>query len=391
MAEQNEMAVDRLQAEVQLARAIDVLPTAFALFDGEDRLVISNREYERIYTTPVLPVVPGARFEDLLRAFAGYRDVKPVGESREDWMTRRLGRRQAPAQRDQYEYGPGRWLEENDYVTGDQSVITVAIEITERKRANDALRLRDERLKRLQAELLQSTKLTAMAELSSALAHELNQPMTAMISYLTTISRHLRKSEDADPSKTCDLIEKAVNQAHRASKIISGQRELVKTGRTARCDEHLNKAIEEAITLAMDIPEGAGVSLHLDLAQNLPAVSINRVQIQQVILNLLRNALEAMSEWPRRELNIETRILGETQVGVIISDSGPGLPEPVRQRLFKPFVTTKREGMGIGLSICRSIIEAHGGAIRAAPNPAGGAAFHITLPVPTVRGMADGG
>jgi signal transduction histidine kinase len=261
MAEQNQTQVDRLQAEVQLARAIDVIPTAFALFDAEDRLVISNREYERIYTTPVLPLVPGARFEDLLRAFAGHMGVKPVGESREDWMARRLGRRQAPAQGDQFEYGRGRWLEENDYLTADQSVITVAIEITERKRANDALRLRDERLKGLQAELLQSTKLTAMAELSSALAHELNQPMTAMISYLTAIGRRLQKSEDADARKTCHQIEKAVNQAHRASKIISGQRELVKTGRTARSDEHLNKAIEEAMTLAMDIPDGKGVSL----------------------------------------------------------------------------------------------------------------------------------
>jgi two-component system sensor kinase FixL len=390
MAEQNQTQVDRLQAEVQLARAIDVIPTAFALFDAEDRLVISNREYERIYTTPVLPLVPGARFEDLLRAFAGHMGVKPVGESREDWMARRLGRRQAPAQGDQFEYGRGRWLEENDYLTADQSVITVAIEITERKRANDALRLRDERLKGLQAELLQSTKLTAMAELSSALAHELNQPMTAMISYLTAIGRRLQKSEDADARKTCHQIEKAVNQAHRASKIISGQRELVKTGRTARSDEHLNKAIEEAMTLALDIPDGKGVSLRLDLAQDLPAVSINRVQIQQVVLNLLRNALEAMSECQRRELSIETRMSGETQVEVIISDTGPGLPEPLRDRLFKPFVTTKREGMGIGLSICRSIVEAHGGAIRAAPSPAGGAAFHITLPVPPARGMADG-
>jgi two-component system sensor kinase FixL len=231
----------------------------------------------------------------------------------------------------------------------------------------------------LQAELLQSTKLTAMAELSSALAHELNQPMTAMISYLTAIGRRLQKSEDADARKTCHQIEKAVNQAHRASKIISGQRELVKTGRTARSDEHLNKAIEEAMTLAMDIPDGKGVSL-----------SINRVQIQQVILNLLRNALEAMSECQRRELSIETRMSGEAQVEVIISDTGPGLPEPLRDRLFKPFVTTKREGMGIGLSICRSIVEAHGGAIRAAPSPAGGAAFHITLPVPPAKGMADG-
>jgi C4-dicarboxylate-specific signal transduction histidine kinase len=391
MAEQYEIQDDRLQAEVQLARAIDVIPTAFALFDAEDRLVISNHEYERIYSTPVLPLVPGARFEDLLRAFADHRGVTPSGESREDWMTRRLGRRQAPAQNEHFAYGRGRWLEENDYVTGDQSVITVTIEITERKRAEEALRLRDEKLKTLQAELLQSTKLTAMAELSSALAHELNQPMTAMISYLTAISRRLQKAADEDSRKTCQQIDKAVNQAHRASKIISGQRELVKTGKTARSDENLNQAIEEAMALAMDIPEGTGVSLHLDLAQNIPTVSINRVQIQQVVLNLLRNALEAMGGCPRRELRVETRPVGATQLEVIISDTGPGLPEALRDRLFTPFVTTKSEGMGIGLSICRSIIEAHGGAIWATSSPAGGAAFHITLPVPSGQGMADRG
>jgi C4-dicarboxylate-specific signal transduction histidine kinase len=391
MAEQNDTQADRLQAEVQLARAIDVIPTAFALFDAEDRLVISNREYERIYSTPILPLVPGARFEDVLRAFADHRDVNPVEGSRADWIARRLGRRQAPAQGAQHAYDRDRWLEENDYVTEDQSVITVAIEITERKRATNALRLRDERLKALQAELLQSTKLAAMAELSSALAHELNQPMTAMISYLTTINRHLRKSADTDSAKTTLLIEKAVNQAHRTSKIISGQRELVKTGTTARSKEHLNQAIEEAMTLAMDSPEGKGVRLNLDLAQGLPRVSINRVQIQQVVLNLLRNALEAMGGGHRRELNIETRMSAEAQVGVIISDTGPGLPEALRDQIFKPFVTTKPEGMGIGLSVCRSIIEAHGGTIRATPGPAGGAAFHITLPVPPAKGLADGG
>jgi two-component system sensor kinase FixL len=215
--------------------------------------------------------------------------------------------------------------------------------------------------------------------------------MTAMISYLTAISRRLQKAADEDSRKTCQQIDKAVNQAHRASKIISGQRELVKTGKTARSDENLNQAIEEAMALAMDIPEGTGVSLHLDLAQNIPTVSINRVQIQQVVLNLLRNALEAMGGCPRRELRVETRPVGATQLEVIISDTGPGLPEALRDRLFTPFVTTKSEGMGIGLSICRSIIEAHGGAIWATSSPAGGAAFHITLPVPSGQGMADRG
>jgi two-component system sensor kinase FixL len=188
-----------------------------------------------------------------------------------------------------------------------------------------------------------------------------------------------------------DLIEKAATQTSRAGQIIRQLRDFVEKRESARSMVNMNSVVEEAITLASVGSADANVKTAVELAGSLPPVLIDKIQVQQVVINLIRNAVEAMQHVAKRELRVKTAADEEGGVEVTISDSGPGLPPEVAGRLFHPFVTTKEKGMGIGLSICQSIIEAHGGRIwaenRYHPSPAAddtpvvlGARFIVLLP-----------
>jgi len=182
-----------------------------------------------------------------------------------------------------------------------------------------------------------------------------------------------------DPAKTEPMLARAAEQIVRAGKVIERIREFVRKGEVARRPEDLADTIREAAMLAMVGNLGRSVTLATVFDPALPRVLIDRVQIQQVVLNLMRNAIEAMAPMPRRALTIRATSLGEDVVEVSIADTGPGLDDVVRERLFRPFVTTKAAGMGVGLSICRSIIESHGGQIWTTDNPGGGTIFHFTV------------
>jgi two-component system sensor kinase FixL len=176
---------------------------------------------------------------------------------------------------------------------------------------------------------------------------------------------------------------RAVAQAERAGEVIRKQRQFVSKGATGRRTESLNKLVEEALALALVGARQSGIHVALDLDCNLIPILVDNVQIQQVVLNLVRNAVEAMEAVERRELTIATRAIRSDNIAEVrISDSGPGIAPEIADRLFRPFVTTKSAGMGLGLSICREIIEAHQGSLAAIPNPSGGTVFRLTLPMP---------
>ncbi len=256
--------------------------------------------------------------------------------------------------------------------------------IAARRHAEAALRERERRLRALQAELLDVSRRSAVAQLSSALAHELNQPLSAIGNYVQACRRVLMSAEGRAPEKVYGYIDRAVEQVDRAAAIITGLRDIVETGHTARAAEDANTVLEEATATALLSPAAAGVSVRQLYAPGLPPVLINRIQIQQVVLNLVRNAAEAMAAMPRRALAVETLAAGADGVEVRISDTGPGLSPEVEARLFRPVVSTKAAGMGVGLSISRSIIEAHGGRLWATRNEGSGMTFHFTLPAATV-------
>jgi len=242
------------------------------------------------------------------------------------------------------------------------------------------------RLQELQAELTHVCRLSAVGEMGAALAHELNQPLTAIVNYMQACRRLLQAQIGTVPPRVDEAMEKAAAQAARAGEIIRRLRQFVGKGENQRRLEDLNNVVEEASALALVGAKPQGVRVRLELAPDLPRIALDRVQIQQVVLNLVRNAIEAMSAAEERLLTIGTRKDAKQGVGYLaevkISDTGSGLAPAVLSQLFQPFVTTKVGGMGVGLSICRSIVDAHGGRIWAEPNPRGGTSFTFTLPLP---------
>ena len=233
------------------------------------------------------------------------------------------------------------------------------------------------RLQELQAELVHMSRLTAMGEMASALAHELNQPLSAIANYLSGARRLLERSGDNEPRVT-DALEKAADQALRAGEIIRRLRDFLARGEGERRVEMLPKLVQEACALAMVGAKESGVRMQYRFARDLDWVIVDRVQIQQVILNLVRNAIDAMADYPQRDLIVSTEGAADGMAVVSVVDTGPGVGD-VAPKLFQPFVTTKASGMGVGLSISRTIVESHGGRIWMEPNPGGGAIFRFTL------------
>jgi len=234
------------------------------------------------------------------------------------------------------------------------------------------------RLQELQTDFLHESRLHSLGEMAAQLAHELNQPLAATSNYLKAALMLIDRGGDTFPTRLRQAVDLAAQQTVRAGDIIRRLRDFVTRGHTDMRPESLGKLIEEASALALVGARQRGVETHIDLGASLPLVHADRVQIQQVLLNLMRNAIEAMEAGPVRELSVQAREHdGAVQVGV--ADTGCGISPEVAARLFQPFVTTKPDGMGIGLSTCRAIIEAHGGRLWWEPVPEGGTRFCFTL------------
>jgi len=245
------------------------------------------------------------------------------------------------------------------------------------------------RLQELQSELVQISRLTAMGEMASALAHELNQPLSSITNYLRGSRRLLEESKDEQTGPVRDAVNKAADQALRAGQIIRRLREYVAHGEHEKRVESLSKLVEEAGALALVGARETGVRVRFDFSPSLDFTLADRIQIQQVIVNLIRNAIEAMEESPRRELTVSTLATDDGMVQVSVADTGCGIPPDIAEQLFQPFFTTKPQGMGVGLSISRAIVQEHGGNIWIEPNPIGGTIFRVTLPAVNQEYMAD--
>jgi two-component system sensor kinase FixL len=234
------------------------------------------------------------------------------------------------------------------------------------------------RLQELQTELVHVSRLTALGEMASALAHELNQPLSAIANYLKG-SKMLMDRKPVPTDRVADAMNRAADEALRAGQIIRRLRDFVARGETERSVESLPKMIEEASALALVGAKEHGIRVRFDLDRDVDLVLADKVQIQQVVLNLIRNAVDAMMDSAKRDLNVIVRPADENMALVSVSDSGPGISPEIADQLFQPFITTKRTGMGVGLSISRTIIEAHGGRIWAEPNAGGGTIVRFTL------------
>lgn len=247
----------------------------------------------------------------------------------------------------------------------------------------------ERRLQELQGELVHVSRLTAMGEMASALAHELNQPLSAIASYVKGSFR-LVEADPIDRGRLTDALERAREQAMRAGEIIKRLRDFVAKGDTERRIENLAKVVEEASLLGMVGAKSQRVQVDFALESGLRPVLIDKVQIQQVVLNLIRNASDALQKSEVRRISVEVKADVDNYAVVAVADTGPGVSAELMPQLFQPFMTTKAEGMGVGLSISRGIIEAHGGRIWVEDNPGGGAVFRFSVPVISVEEEAYG-
>ena len=246
------------------------------------------------------------------------------------------------------------------------------------------------RLQELQSELVHVSRLSAMGEMASALAHELNQPLSAISNYMKGSRRLLADSTDVNAPKIAAALDRAAEQAIRAGDIIRRLRTFVGREASEKRVESISKLTEEAGALGLTGAREQGVLLRFNLDPACDLVLADRVQIQQVLVNLFRNALEAMANSTHRELIASNAKAADDMIEIAISDTGHGFGDDTHANLFQPFFTTKETGMGVGLSISRTIIETHGGRMWAETNQVGGATFRFTLPAGSAKDVTDG-
>jgi two-component system sensor kinase FixL len=371
----------RRESELRLRSILDTVPDAIVVIDSQGKIHSFSPAAERLFGYDSAEVI-GHNVNILMPA--PYRDAHDgyierylrTGERRIIGIGRIVTGRRKDGETFPMELQVGEFnFAGSRYFTG------FVRDLTERQEA-------ERRIQDLQAELLHASRLSVMGQMASSMAHELNQPLTAVTNYLEA-GRQLLAVGTGSPERINEMMEKAIAQAQRAGDVIRRLREFVGRGETERRTQNLNQLVEEALALALVGARQRGVRASLELDHGLPPVLVDHVQIQQVVLNLVRNAVEAMEQVERRELTIVTRAMPQKGMPeVIVADTGPGIPPELADRLFQPFVTTKPTGMGLGLSICREIVEAHHGRLTTAPAPSGGTVFRLTLPIAS-RETAD--
>jgi C4-dicarboxylate-specific signal transduction histidine kinase len=238
----------------------------------------------------------------------------------------------------------------------------------------------DLRFRSLRDEMFRVARFTAADQTAASIAHELTQPLTAIINSMNATKRLLTRTDRASVAIAQEVVSEAAAEALRASEILRRHRQFVRPDEKERRIEVLSLMIEEAGELALSSAAPPAAKLKFELDAKATHAFVSRAQIQQVLVNLIRNALEAMADQEQREITLATRVVGDGMIEVTVADVGPGIREDIACRLFEPFVSSKHNGMGLGLPISRSIIETHGGQLTAESKAGGGTSFRFTIP-----------
>jgi PAS domain S-box-containing protein len=374
---------ERTLAEERLRLVIDATATAMIMVNKEGRITLINKRVETLFgykrdeliDQSVEMLVPERFRSQHVRDRHGYfcdPQARPMGAGRELFGRRKDGS-EVPIEIGLNPIHTSKGL----------LVLASIVDITERKLAElEAARQRHE--------LTHLARVTSLGELSSSLAHELTHPLTAILSNAQAAQRFLA-NDDVDLNELREILNDIVAEDQRAGEVIHRLRSLLKKGESQKhCDDvDINEVARDVLKLMRNDLINQNVTVDTDLAQNLPAIRADRVQLQQVVLNLLLNACEAItdSDASERQLLIASK-LENGAVRMSVTDRGGGIPEEKLEQVFERFFTTKKEGMGLGLSICRSIINEHEGKIWATKNADCGATFHFSLPINHVRNEA---
>jgi C4-dicarboxylate-specific signal transduction histidine kinase len=381
----HEQIAVRVEAEAELQRSRAALS---ALIENTDDAIWS---IDRSYRVTAFNTVASRRFSAVfgIPLFVGcLGDEFMPAQARTQWRARYdrglAGERFSVEHAYDAPSGTRHFLTSFNPIVSDGAVAGLAIfsaEVTERKRA-------EEQARQHQAELTHVLRLSTMGEMAAGLAHEINQPLAAIVNYAQGSSRRLRNNAN-EVSAVLPVIDDIAAEALRAGEIIRRLRSLVRKETPKQDWIDLPEVAEEILRLVQPDTVQHGIAVQLEAEPQLPCVHGDRIQIEQVILNLLRNAIDAMAEVEgERTLHVRIVRVGDTAVELAVRDSGHGMAPRVAERVFDPFFSTKPGGLGMGLSISRTIIEVHQGRLWVAPNPDAGVTFHLTLPVPAAPTVA---
>lgn len=367
MAERNaaaELIADQAEREELLQASLNIVADALVLVDDHAQIQSFSHAAERLFGWTADEVV-GQTFSRLMPPG---EDGDLVGSSAEDVSG---SYRQLTGLRKDGERFPME-LRIGEVVVGGRRLLTMVVrDLTSTQEA-------ERRSEELRAQLTQVWAANSMGEMASVLAHELNQPLSAVANYLRA-ARNLIARMELDDDDLIDAVARAGDQAVRAGEIIRTMRDLATRGGTLQKPESLSAIIGEVDFIVSLMARDANARVVYDLYRGDDTVIADRIQIQQLVVNLARNAIEAVTKYPNRQINISTRLDGGNQLVTTVEDSGPGVDASVADRLFQPLASTKPEGMGLGLSISSAIVENHKGRIWVEPSRLGGAAFSFVL------------
>jgi len=365
-------------AESRFTALLDAAVDAIILIDDRGRITRFNRAAERLFGYTQMEVLAKNVSVLMPEPYRGEHDgymarYASTGERRIIGIGREVEARRKDGTTFPIELSVGEFRTTGELMpAGQHGFVGIIRDLTERK-------AQTREAEELRARLTHVGRLGTLGEMVSGIAHEVNQPLTAISNYASACRRMVLAGA-IEGQELAATLDKIAAQAERAGQVIRGLRALVRRRDEQREPLDVNRLIREVIKLVEFEVRQAGYRIDLDLAEPLPEVSGDAVQVQQVILNLIRNALDAMLEKARGDaILIETGLL-DGHVEIRVTDSGPGLPAQAQQRLFEPFFTTKPHGIGLGLSICKSIVNAHRGELTGETAPAGGARFRVRLP-----------
>lgn len=367
---------DQRRSEAELRSTMSTLPTAMIVIDQDGKIRAFSAAAERMFGRIAVDTI-GEPIEILMpepyrSKHAGYLlrylmtgEAKIIGQSRIMYAVRADGS----------EFPIELWV--GDASTKNERLFTGFIQDHTARFETEA------KLQLLQNDLVHVARLSAVGELSMALAHELNQPLSAIVNHLETAEFLTNSESPGNRQRLLKTIANATDQSMRAAAIVKRLRTFIEKGEADKRIEPVAAIVHEATSLLSSAIRQKGISLHIAIEEERAAVLADRVQMQQVLFNLLRNAVEALetSDLDKKpSLSVTVRLIDTETIEIIVEDNGPGIAPDVEQRIFKPFTTEKPGGMGVGLSISRRIMEAHGGELRYTAAASGGARFSLFLP-----------